>query len=104
MKFRYLFIIIPLLIIGNLEAQSNLNLTGKVMDAFTKEPIPFATIKWALSKKGTIADSIGNFKITKSSILKDTLLVTYVGYDQSAIVPTLIKKDALIVTLNYTTS
>jgi hypothetical protein len=104
MKLRFLFFILPLLIIGNLEAQSTLNLTGKVMDAFTKEPIPFATIKWALAKKGTVADSIGQFKITKSSFPKDSLLVTYVGYDPIAIGPTLLKKDALIVTLNYATS
>lgn len=104
MKFPFLLFIVAILNVRGLEAQTHPNLTGKVMDAFTKEPIAFATIKWALAKNGTVADSIGHFKIARSSYLKDSLLVTYVGYELTAIVPSLLKKDSLIIPLNYATS
>ena len=104
MKFPFLLFILALLHVGSLEAQTSPNLMGKVMDAFTKEPIPFATIKWALSKKGTIADSVGHFKIVRSSFLKDSLLVTYVGYEQTTFSPSQLKKDTVNIPLDYATS
>ncbi len=103
MKFPFLLFILALLHVGSLEAQTSPNLMGKVMDAFTKEPIPFATIKWALSKKGTIADSVGHFKIVRSSFLKDSLLVTYVGYEQTTFGPSQLKKDTVNIPLDYAT-
>ena len=103
MKFPFLLVILALLHVGSLEAQTSPNLMGKVMDAFTKEPIPFATIKWALSKKGTIADSVGHFKIVRSSFLKDSLLVTYVGYEQTTFGPSQLKKDTVNIPLDYAT-
>ncbi|MEI7589004.1 MAG: DUF5686 family protein [Chitinophagia bacterium] len=104
MKIAYLFLLGILLKATTLEAQSPTVVVGKVRDAFTKEPIPFSTIQWALSKAGTIADSLGHFKIPRSSFVKDSLLVSYVGYDQSSYSASLLKKDSVIITLNYSTS
>ena len=100
MKIAYLFLLGILLKATTLEAQSPSVVVGKVRDAFTKEPIPFSTIQWALSKAGTIADSLGHFKIPRSSFVKDSLLVSYVGYDQSSYSASLLKKESVIITLN----
>ena len=104
MKIPFLFLLALLLKINNTIAQAPPMMVGKVMDAFTKEPIPFASIGWTVSKKGTVADSTGNFKVNKSSLYKDSLLVSYVGYDPIKMDVSLHKKDSLLIYLNYTTS
>ena len=50
----------------NSTAQKNLFITGKIINGFTKEPVGFASIHWLISKTGVIADSIGNFSISRS--------------------------------------
>ena len=57
------------------------NISGKVLNAFTKEPISFASVYWKKANQGGITDSAGGFKIKLSNWPKDTLVVSYVGYD-----------------------
>jgi hypothetical protein len=57
------------------------NISGKVLNAFTKEPISFASVYWKKANQGGITDSVGGFNIKLSSWPKDTLVVSYVGYD-----------------------
>jgi hypothetical protein len=57
------------------------NLRGKVLNAFTKEPISFASVYWKKANQGGITDSVGGFNIKLSNWPKDTLVVSYVGYD-----------------------
>ena len=57
------------------------NIRGKVLNAFTKEPISFASVYWKKANQGGITDSVGGFNIKLSSWPKDTLVVSYVGYD-----------------------
>ena len=57
------------------------NISGKVLNAFTKEPISFASVYWKKANQGGITDSVGGFKIKLSNWPKDTLVVSYVGYD-----------------------
>jgi len=52
---------------------------GSVSNQFTLEKIPFASVVWKASGRGTLTDSLGNFRLAISNA-KDTLLVTYVGY------------------------
>jgi len=56
------------------------NLRGKVMNDFTKEPIPFASIYWKKAGFGSISDSAGNFILRLSHNPVDTLVVSYVGF------------------------
>ncbi len=53
--------------------------TGKVIDAQSKELIPFANIYFSDKSKGTVSDFEGNFTIETSSG-PDSLIVTSVGY------------------------
>ena len=56
------------------------NIHGRVMNDFTKEPIPFASIFWKKAGFGTTSDSAGNFIVRLSHNLDDTLVVSYVGF------------------------
>lgn len=53
---------------------------GKVVNDFTKEPVPFASIFWKRAGTGTTSDSAGNFIIRLSYHLDDTLVISYVGF------------------------
>lgn len=54
---------------------------GKVINEFTKEPFSFASIHWAKAKFGITTDSVGKFSIAKTNITNDTLIISYVGYE-----------------------
>jgi len=58
-------------------------ITGKIVDEFTNVPIPFASIYWVKYQQGTISDSVGDFSLKISPHLQDTLVVRYVGYENT---------------------
>ena len=53
---------------------------GTVSNQFTLEKIPFASLVWKNTGRGTLTDSLGRFRLAESSRKTDTLLVTYVGF------------------------
>ncbi len=53
---------------------------GKVINDFTKETVPFASVFWKKAGFGTNSDSAGNFTIHFSTSIEDTLVVSYVGF------------------------
>lgn len=53
---------------------------GTVSNQFTLEKIPFASVVWKNTGRGTLTDSLGRFRLAESSRKTDTLLVTYVGF------------------------
>lgn len=55
-------------------------ISGKVLDAHTKEPIGFASVYMAIARNGSATDSSGNFSININHSSKDSLLVSFVGY------------------------
>lgn len=75
-----LFTLLTLLISNNLFAQNSL-MEGMVINGFTKEPIPYSSVKWKIAKTGAICDSLGHFKLNKSPYPKDSLVVRSVGFD-----------------------
>ena len=60
-------------------AQTTKTLTGKVMDATSKEPIPFANIQIKGTKIGTQANFDGFFSLTTSQ-KADSIVVSMVGF------------------------
>jgi hypothetical protein len=56
-------------------------IVGTVKNEFTKELVPFASIHWKTAGFGTITDSVGFYKIRKSYHKIDTLIVSYIGFD-----------------------
>jgi hypothetical protein len=64
------------------KAQNKQQIQGIVINGFTKEPVPYASIYWQLAKYGTISDSLGNYSLNTSSFKNDSLIVNYVGFEQ----------------------
>ncbi len=74
---------------------------GLVIDAKTKEPLPFASVLIKDTKTGTTTDLDGRFKLVISDNLvthKIYLVITYVGYEQTEIV---INKNDLPMTKDH---
>src|SRR5437868_5177890 len=67
---------------GNIFAQYTVS--GKVFDAETKEPIPFATLLLKGTTVGTSTDFDGNYTITTDK-LSDSMLIAYIGYRKRAV-------------------
>ncbi|MBC7851356.1 MAG: carboxypeptidase-like regulatory domain-containing protein [Chitinophagaceae bacterium] len=61
-------------------------LRGSIKDAHSDERIPFASLQFRTSNSGRLSDSAGNFVFRFDSWPLDTLVVTYVGY-QDFILP-----------------
>ncbi len=55
-------------------------LKGVILDAHSEERIPFASMRFQASGNGKLSDSAGSFSFRFESWPKDTLEITYVGY------------------------
>ncbi len=75
---KYLAFIGILLISFNTFSQKTI-ISGKVIDADTKEPLPFVNIVFQNSKVGTSSDLDGNYKI-ETYYGTDSLIATFLGY------------------------
>ena len=64
---------------GNVNAQNQHVIKGKILDAEDKTPIPFAVVKVLNSNVGAYSDDLGQFQLTLNS---DTafLYISYMGY------------------------
>ena len=81
------------------KSQSPIIISGKVINGFTKETIPYSSIRWLNQKTGTICDSLGQFNIVKSSFSNDTLILDYVGFDSKKYALKDLNKENLLLTL-----
>ncbi len=81
-------------------AQEN-RITGRVVDAKTKDPVPFASISLREEGTGALTNEYGYFQLAgleKTS--QDSLIVMTLGYDRSAITIKRGSTEDLIVELN----
>lgn len=85
-----------LLIISLISGAQTKILKGVVRDRHSEEPIPFASIKVRNSTLGKLTDSAGGFFFRLNEYPKDTIEITYVGYqDYYLIVDTsVLKKES----------
>lgn len=56
-------------------------LTGFVKDSHSDEPIPFASVYFFKTQRGKLTDSAGQFQFAFNEWPKDSLLISYVGYN-----------------------
>ena len=82
MKFFLKNIIILSLLFwsAKLSAQT-VTVAGTIQDAHTKEPVSYASVYFVRSGIGKTSDSAGNFSFTSSNLMRDTLVISYVGYE-----------------------
>ncbi len=78
--FKAFLLFCMLIVCASVWSQQRGNIHGKIMNDFTKEPIPFASIFWKRAGFGATSDSAGNFTLRLSHNLVDTLVVSYVGF------------------------
>lgn len=60
-------------------------LSGHIQDAHSEERIPFASLSFSNSTIGALSDSAGNFSFMLSRWPSDTLMVTFVGFEDYAL-------------------
>ena len=77
---RVFFLFCSALLIGLTGIAQRGHIHGKVINDFTKEPVPFASIFWKKGGNGVNSDSAGNFSLRLSQFPEDTLVVSYVGF------------------------
>lgn len=70
-----LLLLLPVFVSG----QNMLN--GTVTDAESGEILPFASVRWMVSKAGTTSDAQGHFSLAISNADTDTLEISTVGYE-----------------------
>ena len=81
MRLFVVLLLTAFLFASNAFSQSNTHIKGVVINGFTKDPIPYANLRWSIQKTGVTTDSLGKFRIQKSVFLNDTLILDYVGFD-----------------------
>jgi hypothetical protein len=101
-----LSLIIALLIIsGSAFAQKTI-ISGRVLDAKTKEPLPFVNISFKYSKVGTTSTMEGNYRI-ETYYASDSLSASFLGYkllskkvklDQTQVIDFLLEEGSISLT------
>jgi TonB-linked SusC/RagA family outer membrane protein len=66
----------------------NANISGKVIDAQTKESLPRAVVQLEGVTHSVLTDDNGNFKFVTGQKLPATIIVSYIGYKKARIVVT----------------
>jgi hypothetical protein len=79
---KWISMVLLLLVANALYAQTTV-VSGIVMDAGTKDPIPFASVYFK-EGKGVTADSTGHFEMRTNRIVNQ-LVVSYIGYKTRSI-------------------
>lgn len=78
---RYTIAVLFLLFISSPVAGQSITITGKIIDEHTKEPVSYASVYFTRLKAGKTSDSSGNFTFYFNNFTKDTLVVSYIGFD-----------------------
>ena len=76
------FLLLPILVLGFLGLPKGFCqylIKGKVTDASTNDPVPFATVSLKGTTLGTVTDFEGNFTLAVKN-LADSLGVSYLRY------------------------
>lgn len=75
MKYKIALLFIAVFSVFNVYAKE---ITGRVIDAKTSEPLPFVNIWYKGTTHGTLSDENGNFKLSEGK--SDTLCISAIGY------------------------
>ncbi|MFK7775313.1 MAG: DUF5686 family protein [Saprospiraceae bacterium] len=86
-----------------LQAQKITKVKGQVIDANTKETLPFVNIGSLGTTVGTSTDFDGNYEL-ESQWMTDKLIISYVGYDSDTVDVEVGKKQTINVELKSTTT
>ena len=74
---KFFYLIICLFILGNIQAQNSLS--GKVIDAKSKNPLAGAAVQFVNSKLGTVSKKDGSFTIDCKTV--SAITISFIGYE-----------------------
>lgn len=94
---KYIYFLIFYLSSTIIFAQNTFTIKGKVTDAVTHDPIPFAAVSLKNTTLGKNTDFEGNFILQLSSLASDSLLISCMGYSNKTV---FIRRDSLTQTIN----
>lgn len=77
--YKFLVVLICLFVGSDVSAQVKI-LRGVIRDVHSLEPVPFASIEFKKTSTGKLSDSSGAFEFRFNEWPTDTVLITYVGY------------------------
>lgn len=77
---RYLFLLSGAFLLLSPAAHSQYSVSGKVIDASTKEPLELAAITGSGGKITVLTDRQGNFMLKRPSADTTTITISYMGY------------------------
>ena len=63
-------------------------LCGKVVDEYSNNPLEFANVYMQGTQKGVSTNKDGSFQLKVSSLKNDTLIISYVGYENQKVLAT----------------
>lgn len=70
-----------LIVVGSVQAQTTSVVLGRVIDASTNQPVPFATVYINASTRGTAADAEGNYQLAGVLVGTVEIVASSVGYN-----------------------
>jgi Family of unknown function (DUF5686)/CarboxypepD_reg-like domain len=79
-NLRYTISVLFIVLISTLAFGQSVSISGKIIDAHTKEPVGYASVYFAKSGIGKTSDSSGNFSFFFNNFSNDTLTVSFIGY------------------------
>ncbi|MEX0608173.1 MAG: TonB-dependent receptor [Balneolaceae bacterium] len=80
--FAAILFSLPILFTQNVQAQT---VTGKVLDAQSKDPLPGAAIRQVGTTRGAVTQDDGSFEFRLSDDGEQSLLISYLGYKDQEI-------------------
>lgn len=90
-----------LLLLPLLFCAQDIRITGRVVDARTQEPIPFASLNLLEEGTGALSNEYGYFKFGQGRNRQDSLVVVALGFDRRAIFIAPGKVQDLFIELNH---
>jgi len=84
MRFCSLFSFVFSFAVSAHAQDPEISISGKVLDERTRQPVPYAHIRNAANRQGTISNTEGFFQLNAHA-LGDTLVVSFTGYDKQYI-------------------
>jgi hypothetical protein len=80
--FLKTLLVVPLSILLSITARAqNIQFSGVIQDAHSKEAVSYASMYFKRSGAGKTSDSAGAFSFNINLLPKDTLVISYVGYE-----------------------
>ena len=97
---KYIIASLVFVLIFKTSIGQSLSLSGTIIDGHTKEPVSYASVYFARSGVGKTSDSAGNFSFFFNNFNRDTLVVSYIGFELYKIpISTLQNNKALTIQL-----